>query len=107
MKSDAIKWEKCNGLVPTVVQEIDSGKVLMLAYSSKESLAKALRAGKGIYWSRSRQSLWEKGETSGNTQELILALSDCDRDSLLFMVKQKGNACHLNRKTCFLGRVRK
>jgi phosphoribosyl-ATP pyrophosphohydrolase len=88
-------------LVPTVVQDIDSGKVLMLAYSNQESLALALSQQKGIYWSRSRNELWQKGLTSGNQQQLILADVDCDGDTILFKVKQQGNACHFERFSCF------
>jgi phosphoribosyl-ATP pyrophosphohydrolase/phosphoribosyl-AMP cyclohydrolase len=88
-------------LVPTVVQDIDSGKVLMLAYSNRESLALALSQQKGIYWSRSRNEIWQKGLTSGNQQQLILADVDCDGDTILFSVKQQGNACHFERFSCF------
>jgi phosphoribosyl-ATP pyrophosphohydrolase/phosphoribosyl-AMP cyclohydrolase len=88
-------------LVPTIVQDIDTGKVLMLAYSNKESLALALSQQKGIYWSRSRNEIWQKGLTSGNQQRLILADVDCDGDTILFSVKQQGNACHFERYSCF------
>ena len=88
-------------LVPTVVQDVDTEKVLMLAYSNRESLALALTQQKGIYWSRSRQEIWEKGLTSGNQQQLILADVDCDGDTLLFNVRQSGNACHFDRYSCF------
>jgi len=88
-------------LVPTVVQDADTNKVLMLAYSNRESLARSLSQQKGIYWSRSRQEYWEKGLTSGNQQQLILADIDCDGDTLLFKVKQKGDACHFDRYSCF------
>ncbi|MCD7779787.1 MAG: bifunctional phosphoribosyl-AMP cyclohydrolase/phosphoribosyl-ATP diphosphatase HisIE [Candidatus Gastranaerophilales bacterium] len=94
-------FEKQNGLIPTIVQDIDTKQVLMLAYSNKESLRKSLSEGLATYYSRSRQELWTKGLTSGNTQELISAKFDCDRDSLLFKVKQKGNACHTGRYSCF------
>ena len=96
-----INFEKCNNLVPTIVQDVETKQVLMLAYSNKESLRKSLKEGKATYYSRSRSELWTKGLTSGNTQELINARFDCDRDSLLFKVRQKGNACHLNRFSCF------
>lgn len=88
-------------LMPTVVQDVDSGDVLMLAYSNKESLAQALKERRGLYWSRSRSQLWRKGDTSGHIQELVQADIDCDGDTLLFKVKQTGPACHLDRWSCF------
>ena len=94
-------FEKQNGLIPTIVQDIETKQVLMLAYSNKESLRKSLKDGLATYWSRSRNELWTKGLTSGNTQELISAKFDCDQDSLLFKVRQKGNACHTGRYSCF------
>ena len=91
-------------LIPTVVQDVASGDVLMMAYSSRESLQTALRERRGIYWSRSRQSLWRKGETSGHVQHLQRVDVDCDGDTLLFQVRQEGQAaCHLNRWSCFPG----
>lgn len=89
-----------NGMVPTIVQD-GNGQVLMLAYSSKESLTRALREGKGIYYSRSRQELWEKGLTSGSTQRLVSCRVDCDRDTLLFRVEQTDGACHRGVYSCF------
>lgn len=96
-----IDFAKCANLVPTVVQDIDTLQVLMLAYSSPESLKQSLETGKATYFSRSRNELWTKGKTSGNFQELIAARFDCDKDTILFKVKQTGNACHLNRFSCF------
>jgi phosphoribosyl-AMP cyclohydrolase / phosphoribosyl-ATP pyrophosphohydrolase len=89
-----------DGLCPTVVQDA-SGQVLMLAYSSKESLAIALKEGKGVYYSRSRQELWEKGATSGARQSLMSCRLDCDRDTLLFTVGQTDGACHKGSYSCF------
>ncbi len=100
MNQQKIDWEKGNGLIPTIVQE-KSGEVLMLAYSTKESLKKTVQTKQGWYYSRSRKKLWRKGETSGNTQKLKKVFVDCDKDTLLFQVEQKGNACHLNKKNCF------
>ncbi len=89
------------GLVPTIAQDADTGAVLMLAWSNADSLHAALREGVGCYWSRSRGKLWRKGETSGNTQELVAARLDCDADTVLFRVRQQGPACHTGAQTCF------
>jgi phosphoribosyl-ATP pyrophosphohydrolase len=89
------------GLVPTIVQERRSRDVLMLAYSNAESLRRALTRGEGWYYSRSRQTLWQKGETSGHVQKLASARWDCDRDTVRFLVDQTGPTCHLGRPTCF------
>lgn len=94
-------FEKQDGLIPTIVQDTDSKQVLMLAYSSPESLRKSFEGGLATYYSRSRKELWTKGMTSGNTQELVSAKFDCDQDTILFKVKQKGPACHLGRFSCF------
>lgn len=88
------------GLCPTVTED-SNGQVLMLAWSNRESLERALKTGKGTYYSRSRKCLWEKGKTSGNTQDLLRCRFDCDSDTLLFTVKQKGVACHTGSYSCF------
>jgi len=88
-------------LIPTIVQDADTEKVLMLAYSNQESLTKALTDRKGTYWSRSRNEIWQKGLTSGNTQQLVQADVDCDGDTILFRVRQAGGACHFDRYSCF------
>ena len=98
---ESIDFEKMNGLVPTIIKD-EFGNVLTLAYSNKESLRKAILTSGGWYFSRSRNKLWKKGESSGNFQELIQIKTDCDKDSLIFIVRQKGNACHLNQYSCFL-----
>ena len=96
-----IDFDKQGGLIPTIVQDIDTKEVLMLAYSSKESFNLACTTNYGTYYSRSRQKLWKKGEESGNTQELEKIYLDCDSDTLLFWVRQKGKACHRMKRTCF------
>lgn len=96
-----LDFEKQNGLIPTIVQDIDTKQVLMLAYSNKESLYKTFESGLATYFSRSRQELWTKGLTSGHTQDFVSARYDCDKDAILFYVRQKGNACHLDRYSCF------
>ncbi|MEE4243805.1 MAG: bifunctional phosphoribosyl-AMP cyclohydrolase/phosphoribosyl-ATP diphosphatase HisIE [Kangiellaceae bacterium] len=88
-------------LIPTIVQDATTNKVLMLAYSNRDSLEQALTKRRGVYWSRSRQSLWEKGLTSGHTQALLQVDYDCDGDTLLFKVDQTGSACHFDRYSCF------
>ncbi len=99
-----LDFEKQNGLIPTIVQDIDTKQVLMLAYSSKESIYETFKSGLGVYYSRSRNELWTKGLTSGNTQEFISGRYDCDKDTLLYFVRQKGNACHLGGYSCFEGK---
>jgi phosphoribosyl-ATP pyrophosphohydrolase/phosphoribosyl-AMP cyclohydrolase len=89
-----------DNLIPTIVQN-EFGQLLMLAYSSKESLRLALKRGQGIYWSRSRQAIWEKGKTSGNVQKLISCRADCDSDALIFTVHQTVAACHTKSYSCF------
>ena len=96
-----------NGLIPAVAQDADSGEVLMMAWMNAESVAQTLRTGRVTYWSRSRQSFWIKGESSGHVQELVEMRLDCDRDCLLVLVRQTGPACHTNRRSCFYTAVRK
>ena len=96
-----IDFEKNGGLVPVIVQDIDTNEVLMLAYMNEEALKKTLQSGYAHYFSRSRNKLWKKGESSGNTQEVKEILLDCDNDTLLLKVKQNGVACHTGRKSCF------
>jgi phosphoribosyl-ATP pyrophosphohydrolase/phosphoribosyl-AMP cyclohydrolase len=96
----AVKFDS-QGLIPVVVQEAGTGDVLMLAYMNSESLAKTVETGETWFWSRSRQSLWHKGETSGNTQRVISISIDCDGDTLLVKVDPRGPACHTGEHTCF------
>lgn len=98
---EIMDFEKTNGLIPTIVQDITTKEVLMLAYSNKESLKKTYESSFTTYYSRSRKKLWTKGETSGNLQEIKKIYLDCDSDTLLFLVSQKGVACHRNKRTCF------
>lgn len=95
-----LNFQKLEGLIPTIVQD-EHNQILMLAFSSQDSLTQALVQKRGIYYSRSRKSIWVKGETSGNYQTLYQARYDCDRDTLLFIVRQSGDACHLQRYSCF------
>jgi len=94
------------GLIPCIAQDDSSGEVLMMAWMNAEAVAKTLETGKVTYWSRSRQSFWVKGESSGHIQELVDLRVDCDRDCLLVRVNQTGPACHTNRRSCFYTSVR-
>ena len=96
----AIKYD-ANGLVPAIAQDANTGAVLMLAWMNRESLQRTLSTGDVTYWSRLRQQLWRKGETSGHTQRLIEAHVDCDGDTLLLKVEQVGPACHTGAPVCF------
>lgn len=89
------------GLIPAIVVDDESGKVLMLAYMNAESLKISIDEGKTCFWSRSRKELWRKGETSGNFQEIISIRADCDMDTLLITVKKQGPACHTGAESCF------
>lgn len=95
-----------NGLLPVIAQEAETGEVLMLAWMNEQAIAKTLETGRVTYWSRSRQSFWVKGESSGHVQELVEMRLDCDRDCLLVQVRQTGPACHTNRRVCFYTAVR-
>ena len=101
---DELKFDE-KGLIPAVVQDWRSGEVLTLAYMNRESLEISIKEGRTCFWSRSRQELWRKGETSGNTQEIVDIIADCDRDSLVVKVKKAGPACHLGNESCFVDRV--
>lgn len=96
-----IDFEKQNGLVPCIVQEVGTKDVLMLAYMDEESLKKTMETGLATYWSRSRNELWIKGETSGHYQHVKQILVDCDEDTILLFVEQEGAACHTGRHSCF------
>lgn len=94
-------FAKGQGLVPAITVDADDGEVLMVAYMNEEAYRLTLETGKVHYWSRSRQSLWKKGESSGNMQELIELRLDCDRDALLVRARQTGPACHEGFRSCF------
>ena len=93
------------GLIPCITQSVESNQILMMAWMNQESLTETLKTKRMIYWSRSRQTLWEKGKTSGNTQQLVEMRIDCDQDCLLALVKQIGPACHTGRSSCFFSRI--
>ena len=95
-----------DGLIPALSQQHDTGEVLMLAWMNKDSITETLRTGFVCYWSRSRQKLWRKGETSGQVQALKEFRWDCDADTLLLQVEQRGVACHTGRHNCFFYAVR-
>ncbi len=104
MKTLSLKdldFTKGNGLIPVVAQDFKSKSVLMLAYVNLEALKKTIESGYAHYWSRSRNRLWMKGETSGNVQRIREIMVDCDHDTLLYLVEQKGNVCHTGSETCF------
>lgn len=95
-----------DGLIPAIAQDHVSGEVLMMAWMNAEAVARTLKTGRVTYWSRSRQALWIKGESSGHVQKLIEMRLDCDCDCLLVLVDQIGPACHTNRRSCFYRAVR-
>lgn len=94
------------GLIPAIAQDETTGEVLMLAWMNREAIELSLREARAVYWSRSRQQIWRKGESSGHIQELVEMRLDCDRDCLLLIVRQTGPACHTGRRTCFYTAVR-
>jgi len=100
-----IDWEKQDGLLPAVVQDAETGDVLMLAYVNKDALKMTFETGYAHYFSRSRNSLWKKGETSGHLQKIKDVFLDCDGDTLLYMVHQQGPACHTGEKSCFFTKI--
>jgi len=104
---DAVRWDE-SGLVPVIAQEHASGDVLMFAWMNREALARTIELGEAVYFSRSRQRLWHKGESSGHTQKVIDIRLDCDQDVILLRVEQLGHdpsiACHTGRHSCFFQR---
>ncbi|MEJ2094099.1 MAG: phosphoribosyl-AMP cyclohydrolase [Gammaproteobacteria bacterium] len=98
---DEVQWNQ-DGLITAIAQEADSGEVLSLAWMNREALQQTVTTGFAVYWSRSRQRLWKKGEESGHTQKVLSVYLDCDRDAVLLSVQQTGGiACHTGRRSCF------
>ena len=102
--TDKLKYDS-RGLIPAIVTDAESGKVLMLAYMNRESLEISLREGYTCFWSRSRGELWRKGETSGNRQRIVSVTADCDADALLVSVVKSGPACHTGAESCFFNGI--
>ena len=103
---DALKWD-AQGMIPAIAQDAASGRVVMFAWMNRESLQLTVESGNAVYWSRSRQRLWRKGEESGNFQKVISIRADCDGDVLLLEIEQVGGmACHTGRESCFFLELR-
>jgi len=101
MKMPELKYDT-NGLIPAIIQDVRTNEVLMMAYMNRDALEKTIMSGYTHFWSRSRFKMWKKGETSGHVQEVKTVLYDCDRDTLLIKVIQKGpGACHTGHRSCF------
>lgn len=100
---DDLKYDAA-GLIPAIVQDDETGDVLMMAYMNRDSLADTIRTGRTHFWSRSRKKYWMKGETSGHVQEVVGIYTDCDRDTLLIRARQVGAACHEGYRSCFFRR---
>ena len=96
-----LNFDKASGLIPVIAQDDTDGSILMLAYANRLAVEKTLETGYSHFWSRSRNELWNKGATSGNLQEVKEILVDCDADTLIYVVTQKGVACHTGNRTCF------
>lgn len=105
LDSNLINWEKIGGLIPVVVQDVDTKVVLMQAYANEEAVRLSIETGFAHYFSRSRKSLWKKGETSGNIQKIVKILIDCDEDCLLYLIRQNGVACHTGEYSCFFREI--
>jgi phosphoribosyl-ATP pyrophosphohydrolase/phosphoribosyl-AMP cyclohydrolase len=100
-----LDFTKGNGLIPVIVQDAKTNAILMQAFATKGALELTLKTKKATYWSRSRNEIWVKGETSGNTQKVISVSTDCDYDSLLYVVEQTGPACHTGEYSCFYNKL--
>lgn len=101
LNMDELRFDE-KGLIPAIVADAESGAVLTLAYMNRESLEISMKEGRTCFFSRSRQQLWRKGETSGNVQHIVSITADCDRDALLVRVRKEGPACHLGNESCFV-----
>jgi len=101
---DGIRYD-ANGLIPAIVQDAKDGQVLMMAWMNRDSLRRTLEEGVTCFWSRSRKEFWVKGATSGHTQRVVRVTVDCDRDTLLVVVEQKGAACHTGKRSCFFTEI--
>jgi phosphoribosyl-AMP cyclohydrolase len=98
---DAVRWD-AQGLVPAIAQDAQSGRILMMAWMNREALQLTVETGHAVYWSRSRQKLWHKGESSGNQQDVQEIRLDCDEDVIVLQIRQRGGiACHTGRESCF------
>lgn len=102
---EKLDFKKSNGLITVIVQDAKTKVILMQAYANKEAVELTLKTKKATYWSRSRNELWVKGETSGHTQKVISVSTDCDYDSLLYVVEQTGPACHTGEYSCFYNKL--
>ncbi len=102
---DAVRWDE-KGLVPVIAQDVVSGRILMFAWMNREALAQTAELGEAVYWSRSRNKLWHKGESSGHVQTVREIRLDCDNDVILLQIEQHGGiACHTGRQSCFYSRL--
>ena len=102
---EKLDFKKGNGLIPVIVQDAKTKAILMQAYANREAVELTLKTKKATYWSRSRNEIWVKGETSGHTQKVISVATDCDYDSLLYVVEQIGPACHTGEYSCFYNKL--
>lgn len=103
---EEIDFKKEEGLIPVIMQDINTKEILTLAYANKEALELTVKSGKAWFWSRERKKLWMKGEESGNYQTVKKVLVDCDSDALVYLVEPAGPACHTGKRTCFHNELR-
>ncbi|MFH1375747.1 MAG: phosphoribosyl-AMP cyclohydrolase [Patescibacteria group bacterium] len=108
MSEIKLDFEKMNGLIPAVVQDIETNEILMLAFQNEEAYEKTVETGEVYFFSRSKQKLWKKGETSGNVLKVVEIITDCDEDSVLIKVEHDENlqACHTGERTCFFKKIK-